>query len=313
MLSKLLKNIPKVANFTNKNALSKPFGLKFTKRTIIAPQQDPFIPYTREEIRHMRENPNYEQELKQSKIKEKEKIHKNLHFKNYANDSNPENHLTLDIQFDDSYDPIVDEITSLTQDHPFTVFHTPKKPLPNITGTYGGIKGSVKKLKPTVKKILGIHLYDAMAEMQESQKRSSVSIFRALNMVRNHAINVGMEQDHLWVKEAKLEKQARKRYVYYHARGKGGMMKRDWTRVKITLEEKPVNEIYKLMIGGNAPKGLAKIWRDKIYEGNGDLDVIRKFQFLLTSKGRQQRREIIKRKTHLLQNQFLVYFFLIII
>jgi hypothetical protein len=69
-----------------------------------------------------------------------------------------------------------------------------KKPAENksIHGTYGSIKGSVKKLKPTVELILKKHLYDAMTEMEACPKIASTPIFRALNMVRNHALQVGM-------------------------------------------------------------------------------------------------------------------------
>jgi hypothetical protein len=33
---------------------------KFTQRTIIRPEQKPFIPYTRQQLKLMRENPSYE-------------------------------------------------------------------------------------------------------------------------------------------------------------------------------------------------------------------------------------------------------------
>lgn len=310
MLSRLIrrtgKTIDTMSTMTNKGMLSKSFGLKFTKRTVIAPVEDPFIPYTREQIRFMKENPNYEQELREAEEERQQEQHERLHFENFSNDQNPSNRITVELKVDEAYNPIDDEITSLRQEHPFTVFHTSKQPLPFITGSYGSVKGSVKKLKPIVREMIGLHLYDAMGEMQESQKKASDRLFNALNMVRSHAVNVGMEQDHLWVKSAVLEKQKRNKSLYYHARGKFGFMKKDWCRVKITLEEKPVSEIYKMLIGGEAPKGLAKIWREKIYEENENLEVVRKFQFLVSAKGRQQRREMIRRKTHMLQDQFLV-------
>lgn len=310
MLSRLIRktgsSLSTTTKMTNKGMLSKSFGLKFTKRTVIAPVEDPFIPYTREQIKFMKENPNYEQELREAEEKKQREQHEQLHFGNYSNDQNPANRITVELKVDQEYNPIDDEITAYKQDHPFTVFHTSKKPLPFITGTYGTVKGSVKKLKPTVRQMIGLHLYDAMGEMQESEKRASERLFNALNMVRSHAVNVGMEQDHLWVKSAELQMQKRRKSLYYHARGRFGFMKRDWCRVKITLEEKPVSEIYKMLIGGEAPKGLAKIWRDKIYEDDENLEVVRKFQFLVSAKGRQQRREMIRRKTHKLQDQFLV-------
>lgn len=64
-------------------------------------------------------------------------------------------------------------------------------------------------------------------------------------------------------------------------------MKRDWCRVKIVLEEKPTNEVVKRIISGEAPPGIAKLWRDSLEKEDADYEKIRKFQFILTSKGRQ--------------------------
>lgn len=44
------------------------------------------------------------------------------------------------------------------------------------------------------------------------------------------------------------------------------------------------------------PPGLAKKWREFLREKDVDLETIRKFQFLLTAKGRQQRQLMIKRQ-----------------
>jgi hypothetical protein len=142
--------------------------------------------------------------------------------------------------------------------------------------------------------------------MEACPKRAAEPIFRALNMVRNHALGVGMNQDHLWVQGAELQKQKRRKSIYYHAMGKGGIMKRDWSRVKITLEEKPIDEIFRLVISGHSPPGLAMLWRQRFERENADYETIRKFQFILTSKGRQQRRLMIKRKAQKLQDEFQV-------
>ena len=292
-----------------KHLLGRSFGYKYTNRTIIRPKEQPFIPYTREQIKQMRENPTFEVELKESQEQTQEEQIAKKHFDNFANDQNPKNHLELIIQNDsEAYDPIYEEITSSQKTPPFTVFHTTSNPLPYISGTYGNIKGSVKKLKPTVDLIKGMHLYDAMSTMEMTRKRAAAPIFRALNMVRNHALGVGLNQDHLWVKSIELQKKTRLKNIYYHAMGKSGILKRDFSRVKITLEEKSPEQIFKLFITGQAPNGLVKLWRQYFQENDYDLEDIRKFQFVLTSKGRQQRRLMIKRRAQKMQDDFLVSF-----
>lgn len=109
------------------------------------------------------------------------------------------------------------QILSKETSTPLWVEHTRPVPNKSITGTYGSIKGSVKKIQPVVKLILKKHLYDAMSEMETCPKTCSEKIFRALNMVRNHALGVGMNEHHLWVKSAEIQKQKRRKSIYYHA------------------------------------------------------------------------------------------------
>lgn len=48
-----------------------------------------------------------------------------------------------------------------------------------------------------------------------------------------------------------------------------------------------MHEVVKSMISGETPPGIAKIWRDSLEKENADYEKVRKFQFILTSKGRQ--------------------------
>ena len=110
------------------------------------------------------------------------------------------------------------------------------------------------------------------------------------------------------MKTVELERQWRNKSIYYHAKGRAGMMKKDWSRLKITLQIMPAEELYRMFISGNAPLGIARDWRNYFQANKVNLNVIRSFQFMLTSKGRQQQREMIKRKTHQLQDSLLVSF-----
>jgi hypothetical protein len=54
----------------------------------------------------------------------------------------------------------------------------------------------------------------------------------------------------------------------------------------IELEEKPVKEVYKLIMNGKYSAAMAKFLRDRLLDENADLATVRKFQHLLTAKGR---------------------------
>ena len=54
--------------------------------------------------------------------------------------------------------------------------------------------------------------------------------------------------------------------------------------------------MYMEMIAGHSSPALAHIIKKKMLDSDADYEKIRKYQFILTAKGRQQRRLMIRRK-----------------
>ena len=106
-------------------------------------------------------------------------------------------------------------------------------------------------------------------------------------MVKDHAINRGMKEFRLFVKFAITNRQTRLKGIRYHAKMKRGLMKRDWSSLRITLEEKPIKDFFKLIVGGKCPPSLTLEWKKKMQPMKGQSNLYKKFQFLLTSRGKQ--------------------------
>ena len=296
----ILKSLTKL-----KQPLWRCFTIQDRATTIIRPQKNVFIPYDREMLKIINENPQYFEELKDKATIEAKLAKENAALQIKCNDNNPSNFIKLNI-IENRVSAIEEEIESKRTDQPFIVLHKTKEPNPWAKGTYGTIRGSVKRVLPVASLCSKLHIEDALQAMEDSPKKCAIRIKNALNMVMHAAIQKGFNGDHLWVKCIQVQRQWRNKDIYYAARGKSGKMRRDWSRVYIELEEKPVQEIYRLFIEGNMPAGLSRKWRDFLREKDSDLETIRKFQFLLTSKGRQQRRLMIKRQAQKMQDEFLV-------
>jgi len=285
--------------------MARSFAIANRATTVIRPVKTPLIPYTRAELARLRENPNLLEEIKiERKMQEIERVN-SLHFNMYGNDKNPENHIKLEIVKPVS--AVQDEVLSKKKDSPFIIIHKKPEENPYVEGTYGSIDGSLKKLMPLANLLQKKYILDAIEDMEKSRKKASEKFINALRMVRDHAKTRGLNPDHLWIKFAILEKQDRSRGIYYHARGRHGKMTMDNCRIKIRLEQKPPEQMFRLYIEGKIPAGLAQVWRDQLKESNSDLETIRRFQFILTAKGRQQRREMIKRRVDKMMLEFVVF------
>ena len=166
----------------------------------------------------------------------------------------------------------------------------------------------MKKLHPLARKIIGDHVYDALAKLGASEKKVARLITKCLAMVMDHAKNKEINFTQLFVKEVICGKHKRFKMIRYGGRAKTGHMKKETSRIKIILEVKPLEDVYRLIANGECPAGLAYLARQKLLDEEADYERVRKYQFLLTAKGRQQKKLMMKRKVAMLKRQFRVRF-----
>lgn len=286
--------------------VSRSFGFAVNSRSVIAPTRGTTPLLSKAELQRRIELPNYDQDLEIQKEKERlvkvEEYHKNLRF----NDSNPSNHLkNLKIVTLSDHDK---QLNLPTINIPDYIEYVKPEPRPFITGRLGKCKGSIKKISPLMKKVIGLQIDDAIRVASEMQQRAGKRIFIGLKMVKDHAVNKGLTTLRLYVKDAITNRSKRVKGIRFHAKGKFGRMEKDWCKLYFKLEEKPAREFFKDVVSGKAPAGVARQWKEKIMSSPNAFDEIRKYQFILTARGRQQRREMIKRKAYSMQQALLVVF-----
>lgn len=281
------------------------FALRVNTKAIIAPSRGYLPLFSRDDLKRQIETPNFEEDrLKALEAERKQEV-EDFHMNMKVNDANPANHiknLRIRTLSPAEVAPVVPQVPI-----PDILVYRRDPPAPTISGRLGKCKGSVKKISPTMRLIRGMHVNDAMAEMEKTQKRVAKRIYSALKMVRDHALNKGFSELRLYVKDAITNRSRRIKGMRYHAKMRMGREKRDWCSLLIRLEERPTREFFKDIVGGKAAKGVVSLWKQKITSHPNSFDLIRKYQFLLTAKGRQQRREMIKRRAFSLQKALLVY------
>jgi len=74
------------------------------------------------------------------------------------------------------------------------------------------------------------------------------------------------------------------------ARGKFGMINLPKCSIRVTLEERTVEEFYKDLIRGNATPHTAHVFRKKLYQEDANFEQVRRLAHITTSKGRHYRR-----------------------
>lgn len=84
--------------------------------------------------------------------------------------------------------------------------------------------------------------------------------------------------------------------IRYHAKGQSGREKKDLCQIKIIAYEKDEKEFFEQVGAGEAPSGFASIVRHRLVSIDADYKKIREMTGITTAKGRQQKKELIKRR-----------------
>jgi len=74
--------------------------------------------------------------------------------------------------------------------------------------------------------------------------------------------------------------------------------------VKLLLEEKPLEEFYKLLLLGKCPPALATQMKTMMVQSDADFERIQKLSFMTTSEGRYYRRTQFKRLVHKVEKEY---------
>ena len=280
-----LLKAPPLASFANINTsnfklIHRPLAIKRT--------------YTREYLENYSKNPNFEAD----KVKEEQVLRKKEHdealFANVAHDKNPKNYIKvlqkpLALLPESKFQPLKFET-------PLYSIVEPRKPKILIQGVRRQVPCKLKKLIVPMQMIIGMHLYDALAHMEGKNRKSFRYVAKTLQQVRNHAINRGFDESRLYVVEALTGKHRRSIGLRYHGKARSGRVKHDCCQLRIKLAERSYEDMFKEMIRGKTPPMLAYSMREKLVEEKAGYEEIRKRSWIITAKGRQQQKLMLKRR-----------------
>merc|ERR1712086_1122164 len=116
-----------------------------------------------------------------------------------------------------------------------------------------------------------------------------------LNSARRNAKAQGMMEEKLFVKSIICGKGILFKKIDIKGRSKMGMIKKPKCSIKLILEEKPMEEFYKMIVSGNCPPGVADQLKTVMVQSEANLSTIHKMNSLLTSRGRHSQRTQFKR------------------
>lgn len=135
-------------------------------------------------------------------------------------------------------------------------------------------------------------------------KKGADYLYRLLTKMKDDGTEKGYNPDLFYVAEAFVGKGIRSKKIDIKARGKFGVIRRPKSSLTIVMHEKPLEHMIKESLVGKTPPGIGEIFRKRLYETNANFQDVRKYSFMLTSKGRAYRREQFKRLIILTKKEY---------
>lgn len=215
------------------------------------------------------------------------------------NDQVPQNHLKLKVTRPQMtlVDKIAMETTVEPPKAPFIMGDKPVVPIKSIVVQSKELQISVKKACIVANVLIGRYFYDSLLVAEGLNKKAARFIYETLQEEGVAAIQKHeLDPKYLFITSIVVNRTRRLKRIRYHARGRSGMKKRDFSIFKITLSEKPLREFYKQLIQGNSPPYLTYLIKSHLLLKQASYDEVRDLQCLLHAKGRQQQKLMFKRK-----------------
>lgn len=125
--------------------------------------------------------------------------------------------------------------------------------------------------------------------------KSSVVIQKLLASARLNGARVGMAEERMFVKEVVCGKAFLFKKIDIKGRGRMGIIKVPKCHVKLTLEEKPLEEFYKMVLKGDTPPAFGTMIKTMLYQSGADFEKVASLSHMTNSKGRHYRRTQFKR------------------
>lgn len=166
-----------------------------------------------------------------------------------------------------------------------------------VKATRKYLRTSIKKVWAMVKMLKGVHVEDACTGLEANKQKPAVWVKNIIKAGIRSAVNIkGMNEDRLYVKYFVLGKNTGIKGIRRHAKSKSGRMLRPKIQITVVIEERTVEDLYRIIMDGKFSPTIASFLRYMLLHKNSSYEEIVKYQNYLTAKGRQQQKLMFKRK-----------------
>jgi len=299
----MLKNLISKSGFLSKgsfgllhNSPLRNFGIRTAQATRLTSIQE-LSTFDREKLKGFQEIMAPEQ-IAELAAREAAQKAQEYNFNNKFNEKNPANRVAVKINAPQGQD-IPSDLNA-----PFVVYVQPRKEKTIIIGRRRKLRTSLPKLCQYQRHCSGLHVLDAISFLESSDTKAAEYIKKTIIQTRRHAIDKGYDPERLYVNAVVGGKQSRIKRIRYHAKGKHGIMIRDTTQLLVKLECRSPEELYQSFFEKKKPITVLSIIREDMAKADVNLETLNTEGFLLTARGRQQKKLMIKRRAQIIHQKF---------
>lgn len=210
-------------------------------------------------------------------------------------DSLPQNHLSIKVTYSENEPEVVRKARLAVP--PLILTPLEKPPVYKWSIMSDPIQTSRKKGKLVMDVLKGQYYYDGLYNLMNLKKKVSTFMLKTFETkVTKMLEEGGANPQMLFITDAIVCLHKSGKRIRYHGRSRFALMTREHCKFRLTFAEKPFKEFYKQMLEGRAPTRLSFIIKEKLGKKDAGYEEVKKLQFLLHAKGRQQQRLIFKRR-----------------
>lgn len=182
------------------------------------------------------------------------------------------------------------------KDFPFILPRKINEKIPIVKYKSPILQASVKRSKPYCRMIIGKSFYQALWILSGFIQKVPKFLVEVMNRSIMTLTKRNLNLSFIYIQGIITSKKNVVKKIGYHAKGRGSHRIRHWVDFTFHFGRRNIKDFFKELVIGVNHTNLAHIIRQKIQQEEINYEDIKALQWVLTSKGRQQQKLMIKRK-----------------
>ena len=191
---------------------------------------------------------------------------------------------------------LFETIDAKEMEQPFILPRKTKKHVTLVKYKTQVLQSSVKKAKPFARLVIGKSYYEALYILSNHIQKVPKFLLQALNRSISTLTKRNLNPAFVYIQGIITCQNHSQKKIRFHGKAKMGIQKRNFIDFRILFGRRDIKEFFKDLVTGKNHIHIVSLMKSLLKDKDAGYESINALNWIMTSKGRQQKKLMIKRR-----------------